>query len=135
MYGHGGKHSHRSFACMICTLLMACPFNAGEKRPLVFTCFNCKKHDKTDHAANDISCPFPSVELETRARVSRKSTRSNRLILNFQYWVTKTNNGNNSYVSFATQVKNSSKLFSTDEHFKILTTAVEDLQRCTAATI
>ncbi|XP_037826793.1 uncharacterized protein LOC119614753 [Lucilia sericata] len=150
MYGHGGEHCHRGAACMICAEnhhTNVCPFNTNEKRPAVFTCFNCKKHGKerTDHAANDINCPLRSLYLETRARVTTKSHNNNRVQQNlntFQFngvefpnlvnTTSRNNNIMNANVSYANQLKNNSDLFSVDELFDIFTTAMEDLQRCTS---
>lgn len=75
MYGHGGEHCHRSAACMICAgehHTKDCPYNTNEKRPAVFSCFNCKKHgrERFDHSANDVNCPFRSLYLEARARAT-----------------------------------------------------------------
>lgn len=80
MYGHGGDHCNRKSVCMACANqhnVNDCPFLKNNKRPAAFTCFNCKKNgnEKSDHAANDISCPFRSVYLETRTRVTNRQKK------------------------------------------------------------
>lgn len=161
MYGHGGEHCQRKAACMICAQLhhtSECPFNTNEKRPVVFTCFNCKKHGKerSDHSANDINCPLRSLYLETRARVTSKpqsnrqqqQQQQNSFQLNGGEFpnlrnnntnhnnIENSNNTNNRRIynntSYANQLKTGNDLFSTDELFEIFTTAMDDLQRCTS---
>lgn len=109
MYGHGGDHCNRNSACMACANqhnVNDCPFLKNNKKPATFTCFNCKKHgnEKSDHAANDINCPFRSIYLETRTRVTnrqqkrvRNSAQSGRNFNQSEYpALNQNNNSNNS---------------------------------------
>lgn len=150
MYGHGGEHCNRRAACMICAdqhHTNECPFNMNDKRPAVFSCFNCKKQGKEryDHSANDIKCPLRTLYLETRARATSKNSQrnirtqhSNTYQFNNSDFPTVNNNNvinnkrSNNNVSYANQLKSNNDLFSIDELFDIFTTAMEDLQRCTS---
>lgn len=146
MYGHGGEHCHRQSACMICASTHHtgdCPLNKRDKKPAVFTCFNCKKEGKerTDHSANDINCPSRATYLEQRAKATMGSRRNDngrraaqpnsqrRLSaphhnnINMQSYV----NGN----SYASQLRDNNNLFNIDELFQIFTSALNDLQNCT----
>lgn len=154
MFGHGGEHCNRRPACMICANqhhTNECPFTTNDKRPAVFSCFNCKKHGKErfDHSANDVNCPLRSLYLETRERATTKNSQrfgKHQLNNNFQYNTAdfpavnnQTNNNNTNYsyrpnmsVSYANQLKSNNDLFTVDELFNIFTAAMEDLQRCSS---
>lgn len=152
MYGHGGEHCNRKSACMICANqhhTKDCPFNKNDKRPVAFSCFNCKKNgeERTDHSANDVNCPLRTIYLEARARASsynqhKRSVprRQNSYVNNLADYPTlnKTNTRNviNQRVnerSYAEQIKsNTNDLFSVDELFDIFTSALDELSKCTS---
>ena len=144
MYGHGGDHCHRQAACMICANqhhTSECPLNNKDKRPAVFTCFNCKKHGKerSDHSANDINCPLRAMYLQMRANASskninvKKNTQSNTLNFNHQSTNNRVINNNvfNSKVSYADCLKTNNNLFNINDLFDIFMTTLEDLKKCT----
>lgn len=147
MYGHGGENCNRRPACMICANqhhTNDCPFNKNDKRPAVFSCFNCKKFGKerTDHSANDVNCP---LYLEVREKATNKQTRKvaarrrNSNVVNEYSQSTNRDISNNFYHqsenrrSYADQVRsNHSDLFSIDELFSIFTSALDELSKCTS---
>lgn len=151
MYGHGGEHCNRLPACMLCAgkhHTNECPFNKNDKRPAVFSCFNCKKFGKerTDHSANDTSCPLREHYLSIRERATTKQTRKTTTIrknthtahdLN-QYPTSRnitpsTHRQNEDRLSYAAQVKNNNNndLFSIDQVFDIFASALDELSKCT----
>lgn len=150
MYGHGGEHCNRRAACMICANYHhtnQCPFNNNEKKPAVFSCFNCKKNgrERIDHSANDINCPYRSLYLESRERATSKNRPKNRQNQqnSFNYNMNEfphlnnhmnqnVNHANNSrtHISYANQLK-SDNLFNIDDLFEIFIRATEDLRKCT----
>lgn len=147
MYGHGGEHCHRQPACMICASTHHtndCPLSKSERKPAVFTCFNCKKNGKerTDHSANDVNCPSRATYLENRAKAtSNSSSRGNTriaaaranqtpLLPNPQH----NNHNSQSYMngnSYAACLRENNDLFSIEELFEIFMSALNDLQQCT----
>lgn len=148
MYGHGGEHCHRLPACMICANqhhTNQCPLNNNNKRPAVFTCFNCKKHGKerTDHSANDINCPLRAHYLEARANATSRNVRHSTVVKsthqpNIQPTnsVSFNNNNNNNHLSnsgsYAGCMRGNNSLFSINDLFEIFTSTLEDLKRCTS---
>lgn len=153
MYGHGGEHCNRRPACMMCANqhhTNDCPFNKNDKKPAVFTCFNCKKfgRDRTDHSANDLNCPLRAHYLEVREKATTKQTRrvpsvrrNSRAPAPFPQQCNANNNVTNIHQhhsedprSYASQLKNNSRsdLFTIDELFNIFTSALDDLGKCTS---
>lgn len=146
MYGHGGEHCNRLPACMLCANkhhTNDCPFTKNNRRPAVFTCFNCKKFGKerTDHSANDINCPLRAHYLEIRENATSKQTRrvtSTRRTQPAQH-TTHTDVAASGHHrtedrhSYAAQVRNNnSDLFSIDQLFDIFTSALDELSKCTS---
>lgn len=152
MFGHGGQHCKRKPACMTCAnthLTKDCPFTQNNKRPAVFSCFNCRKngYERTDHSANDVNCPMRSHYLEVRAKAT--SPKSTRNVVSRH----RTNNNNNSVpastpssrnltnrsmynqngnITYAGVTRNeNNNLFNIDELFNIFTSALEELSTCT----
>lgn len=150
MYGHGGENCHRIAACMICANnhhTSECPLSKTEKRPAVFTCFNCKKEGKerTDHSANDVNCPLRATYLEKRARAStnmykrsnnQRSTSNHVLLPNPSanaHFINQQTTAQSNYVngnSYASCVRENNDLFSIDELFNIFMSTLSDLQKC-----
>ncbi|XP_059221648.1 uncharacterized protein LOC131996199 [Stomoxys calcitrans] len=144
MYGHGGEHCHRLPACMICANqhhTNQCPLNNNNKRPAVFTCFNCKKHGKerTVHSANDINCPLRAHYLEARANATSRNVRHLTVVKStHQPNIQPTNSVsfNNNHLSnsgsYAGCMRSNNSLFSINDLFEIFTSTLEDLKRCTS---
>lgn len=151
MYGHGGEHCNRLPACMVCAdqhHTNNCPFNKNEKRPAVFSCFNCKKFGKerTDHSANDINCPFRAQYLDIRQRATTRQTRKTTIIqrnihtahvpnepIAHRSVTNSLSHHNVKRSSYADQLKNNhnSDLFNVDELFDIFTSTLDELSKCT----
>lgn len=152
MYGHGGEHCNRRPACMMCANqhhTNDCPFNKNDKRPAVFTCFNCKKfgRERTDHSANDINCPLRAHYLEVREKATSKQPRRAATTLRnlhsqtnehakhttSKISITNHHQLNEDPRSYAAQVKNynHNDLFNIDELFNIFTSALDELSKCT----
>lgn len=149
MYGHGGEHCNRRPACMLCANqhhTNDCPFNKNEKRPAVFSCFNCKKYgrERTDHSANDLNCPLRAHYLEIREKATTRQqrrappTRRNSYIQSHETAQPTTSSNNNTNHredprSYAAQVRkhNRNDLFTIDELFEIFTSALDELSQCT----
>lgn len=149
MYGHGGEHCHRLPACMICANnhhTTECPLNNRERKPAVFTCFNCKKggKERTDHPANDVNCPFRATYLENRAKATSNISRSNNIMRSttrvnpphfspsVQHNATPNTQSYINGKSFASCLRENNDLFSIDELFEIFMSALNDLQQCTS---
>lgn len=159
MFGHGGEHCFRTPACMICANnhhTDKCPFKINDKKPAAFSCFNCKKFGKerTDHSANDISCPLRAHYLEIRANATSKKPKrvaihrssANQVREDHQNPTRRNINTNfgHDHRSYAAQLINNSSnnnsncnnninnsLFNIDELFNIFTTALDELSQCT----
>lgn len=150
LYSHGGENCHHIAACMICANnhhTSECPLSKTEKRPAVFTCFNCKKEGKerTDHSANDVNCPLRVTYLEKRARPStnmykksnnQRSTSNHVLLPNPSanaHFINQQTTAQSNYVngnSYASCVRENNDLFSIDELFNIFMSTLSDLQKC-----
>lgn len=151
MYGHGGEHCNRRPACMMCANQHHtddCPFNSTDRRPAVFTCFNCKKfsRERTDHSANDLNCPLRAHYLEVREKATTKQRRGapiirkNATVRDPEFDQFPKNNNpiiqhqrREDSRSYADQVRNSnnSDLFTIDELFNIFASALDELSKCT----
>lgn len=142
MFGHGGEHCNRLPACMTCAgthTTASCPFTQNNKKPAVFSCFNCKKHGKerSDHSANDLKCPLRAEYLEIRSRVTssptKRSTTRRQQSSNFTPpTINMPINSQRSSRSYADIARGeTSDLFSIDEIFGIFTSALDELSRCT----
>lgn len=153
MYGHGGEHCNRRPACMMCANqhhTNDCPLSKNDKKPAVFTCFNCKKfgRERTDHSANDLHCPLRAHYLEVREKATTKQTRRATTIRRnpnarpqdpTQATINRNNITNHSHLcedprSYAAQVRHDSRndLFNIDELFNIFTSALDELSKCTS---
>lgn len=155
MLGHGARNCHRSMACLICAstahVAENCNFDESKKESFVFRCYNCvvKKLPNTNHRANDPRCPCRTNYLEIRNKLNHKNAvrndRANRNLNNFNINQTDFPNlnndeGKNSYTptkkacpSYADQTKRqigSDDLYSMDELFEILQSAIVDLSHC-----
>lgn len=159
MYGHGGDHCNRKPACMTCAKThktSECPFTKDNKRPAVFSCFNCKQagEERTDHAANDIKCPLRQKYLEIRQRVT--SGHSRRVQVGRPRHTNAHSQGNtthhitnvhsqantthhitsphhtNRHTYASTVINEGNDLFTIDELFNIFSSALDDLSRCTS---
>lgn len=150
MYGHGGQHCNRQPACMTCANrhpTNECPFTKNNKKPAVFSCYNCKNngYERTDHSANDINCPMRSHYIEIRAKVTAAPTKRNTTIhrrsQNTRVPTCTPTTGNTRHNSeyqqhnnhsYAGVVRNdNNNLFNIDELFNIFTTALDELGKCT----
>lgn len=149
MYGHGGQHCNRKPACMTCANhhpTKDCPFTQHNKKPAVFTCFNCRKqgYERTDHSANDVNCPLRSHYLEVRAKVTaaprNRNTRPQRNNNNHMSTPAaparhtaignaSQQRGNSSYAGVTRNMN--SDLFDIDELFNIFSSALDELSHCT----
>lgn len=155
MLGHGAQNCHRSMACLICasTAHVAddCNFDESKKESFVFRCYNCvvNKLPNANHRANDPRCPCRSNYLEIRNKLNHKNAvrndRANRISKDFNvnqadFPNLNNNAGQSAYnptkkagPTYAEQTKRQidrDDLYSMDELFEILQSAIEDLSLC-----
>lgn len=149
MHGHGGDHCNRKSNCMTCAKAHRtdeCPLTKDNKRPHVFSCFNCIKagQPRSDHAANDVNCPMRQKYIEIRQKVTAnqrnrhtvvrpRQARTSANINNTHHVSPLLANNNNNSTTYASAVRNECpNLFNIDELFNIFSSSLDDLCRCTS---
>lgn len=155
MYGHGGAHCNRRPACMTCGnqhRTEDCQLK-NQKKPAVFSCFNCKKsgRERIDHSANDERCPLRAEYLRIRSNATNRTPKRNMNVRRNSYVqsnsyvrndddhpplsgniTTNINNNNMGRRSYAQQLRSdNNNLFSIDELFDIFVSTLDELSKCT----
>ncbi|XP_073818140.1 uncharacterized protein [Musca autumnalis] len=140
MFGHGGEHCFRQPACMICANnhhTEKCPIKINDKKPAVFSCFNCKNFGKerTDHSANVINCPMRAQYLEIRSRATNKNQERNVVNHSTVNIVRESSNHTRAYQQAhhtrdIPQAGPSNSNNSNNELFDIFTNAIDELSQC-----
>lgn len=156
MFGHGAQNCHRSETCMLCAstthATINCHYSESAKDAFVFKCYNCalRKLPNVNHRANDPKCPCRADYLEIRNKINHKNTvrsgrtnvKSNAFNLNENEFPGLHHNvdtaddppSRSNRPTYAERTKRSettSDLYSMEELFDILQTAIDELSACT----